>query len=285
MAALLRITASLGLLLYPVFGFAQYPGLSGEPWVGESEAGRCSISQRLDQNSGLAKFQQIGGKRLQFTVEQHPLVAISSDARIYSAPPLWRHDQPLTAIGETQRKRGNRPFHVSADVAEKMLNSLSQGQASLVSYGDPALTDEQEILTLSPAFLYPALDHFRSCVLNLTPFDPRQADLFEVRFGNGQTRLGRQAELRLSQLVKRLAKEPDVTALKIIGFTDNTGEPSNNLEIARMRALSVENYLLATGFRTDFLKRSQLGQAQPRYSNRTAAGRASNRRVEIKIIR
>ena len=284
MAAILRVSTYLSLLLYPVFGVAQYAGLAGEPWTSTSDTEKCAISQRLDHNGGVAKFQQLAGKRLRFTVEQHPLVSINSNAKIYSAPPVWRHDQALSPIGEAQRQRGNQPFRVSADVAEKMLEQLAQGQSNLISYLDPGLKNNEEILTLSPTFLYPALNDFRDCVQNLSPFDTNELDLFEVRFGFGQAKLGRQAERRLSQLVSRLEKEPYVTALNITGFTDNVGHDFKNLEMARMRALSVENYLITAGISLNMLHRSQLGQAQPRYSNRTSAGRAGNRRVEIKII-
>ena len=280
-----RITTCIVLLLTPVFGAAQYPGLAGARWISEAKSQACALSQRLPASGGLVKFQQVAGKRLQFTVTQHPLVTIESESRIYSAPPLWRHNQRLIHLGTTQRKRGNRPFHVSADIAEKMLNGLSQGQATLFSHLEPALTNEQQILTLAPTFLYPALNDFQTCIQNLTPFNPKHLDLFEVRFGYGQGDLGRQAQLRLAQLVDRLTKETDVTELKITGFTDSGGRPFENLEMARMRALSVENYLLAAGISADRLNRSYLGQAQPRYSNHSAAGRAGNRRVEISIIR
>lgn len=264
---------------------AQYPGLTGTSWVNDSEPQLCTISQQLDHSAGLAKFQQRAGQRLQFFIENHPLVTIDGEAKIYSAPALWRHDQPLSPLGTTPRRRGNRPFHIAPDTAEKMLHGLSQGEAAVLSYIDAGLSNEEQILTLAPAFLYPALKNFRSCVRNLTAFDPGKLDLVEIRFGYGQAKLGRQAQLRLSGLVDRIVKEPDVTRLKITGFTDSSGHAHQNLEMARMRALSVENYLLTAGISPDLLKRDQLGPAKPRYSNQTAAGRAGNRRVEIAILR
>lgn len=285
MFATLRRTACLGLLLYSTSSTAQYDGMTGAVWLEKSEADRCSISQTLGPTGGTATFQQREGQRLGFFVDQHPLVSISSDSRIYAAPPLWRHDQPLTLLGETRRARGNRPFQIPAEIAERMLHSLSMGEAALFSHLDPGLTNEVATLTLSPAFLYPALNEFRRCVQALAPFNPNKLDLFEVRFAYGEASLGRQAQARLSRLIQRLEKETDLTAIKITGFTDNGGAVHENLEMARMRALSVENYLLAAGVDSRLLKRGYLGQAQPRYSNQSAAGRAGNRRVEIQITR
>ncbi|MBV1960593.1 MAG: OmpA family protein [Immundisolibacteraceae bacterium] len=283
-----RIQAGLGLLLlYPLTNLAQYPGLTGEPWQVKTGMEKCSMSRQLNQGKAVASFNHETGKRLSFTIEHHPFISIASAVKVYASPSLWRHDQPLVPLGESLRKRGNQPFKISADVAEKMLHYLSQGQGTLFSYQDPSLTKrhKQPQLTLSPAFLQPGLAEFQACVQALKPFDPKLLDRIEIRFNYGSAALSPKALLTLTDLMTRLKKEYNLAGLKISGYTDAGGHNHQNSEMARMRVLSVENHLIAAGIPVELLTSHYLDQGKPRYSNNTAAGRAGNRRVDIQIIR
>lgn len=69
----------------------------------------------------------------------------------------------------------------------------------------------------------------------------------------------------------------------ITGFTDSTGSAKHNLVLSEARARSVTNYLRTNGLKAKtFLSEGQ-GAADPVASNATPAGRAQNRRVEIRI--
>lgn len=280
-----RITTLFGLFLWPQLATAQYPGMGSASWVSEQHDQSCAISQNLPGNKGLVKFQRLAGKRLELTVSEHTLVSADSETGIYAAPPLWRHDQGMIHLGNTQRIRGNQPFQVSADIAEQMLTHLAQGNATIFSYSGQDSTADAGILTLSPTFFAPALADFQNCIKKLRPFDPKKLDLVEVNFDYGGATLDQRAKNRLDGLVKRLSHQGAIKALKITGFTDSGGHAYQNMEMARMRALSVENHLIAAGIDPEKLQFGYLGQSSPRYSNQTPAGRAANRRVEIQILR
>lgn len=74
-----------------------------------------------------------------------------------------------------------------------------------------------------------------------------------------------------------------ITHAQLDGFTDNTGQPSYNLTLSRLRAQAVANGLAATGMRLQDLDIQGLGESNPVTSNHTSAGRAQNRRVAIII--
>ena len=276
------------LLLYPLATLAQYPGLTGDPWQAKTNPSQCTMSRQLDQGNAVATFTHRSGRRLSFSVDQHPFIGIASAVKVYASPSIWRHDQPLIPLGETLRERGNSPFQIGADVAEKMLHYLSQGQGALFSYKDPGLpvnNNHQPLVTLSPAFLQPGLTEFQTCVQGLKPFDPKQMDRIEIRFDYGSANLSKPAMLALAKLMSRLDKESTVGGLKISGFTDAGGHDHQNSEMARMRVLAVENHLISSGIPVDQLTSQYLSQGKPRYNNNTDAGRAGNRRVDIEIIR
>lgn len=74
----------------------------------------------------------------------------------------------------------------------------------------------------------------------------------------------------------------EVAKLEIVGHTDSSGSNAYNLELSQRRADSVRKYL--TGIRVLeglAIEARGAGENEPAASNETAAGRQTNRRVEI----
>ncbi|MCL4122527.1 UNVERIFIED_CONTAM: hypothetical protein GTU68_003905 [Idotea baltica] len=67
------------------------------------------------------------------------------------------------------------------------------------------------------------------------------------------------------------------------GHTDNTGGAALNLRLSEKRANAVKNYLVKRGIDTTRLEAKGFGKGSPVDTNKTRAGRANNRRVEIKV--
>lgn len=67
-----------------------------------------------------------------------------------------------------------------------------------------------------------------------------------------------------------------------IGFTDSQGPAAHNKRLGQRRAEAVCRTLRQMGVRAKF-RSSSRGEDQPRASNKTAAGRAKNRRVELVV--
>jgi OOP family OmpA-OmpF porin len=72
--------------------------------------------------------------------------------------------------------------------------------------------------------------------------------------------------------------------LKLAGYTDNVGSQAFNLRLSRGRAQAVKDYLISKGVSDAQIQSEGYGKSNPIASNRTAAGRALNRRVEFTIF-
>jgi outer membrane protein OmpA-like peptidoglycan-associated protein len=81
-----------------------------------------------------------------------------------------------------------------------------------------------------------------------------------------------------------LAAQEQIKRLSIEGHTDDRGKPEHNLDLSDRRAKSVMRFLVEHGVAAERLEAHGYGQTQPIANNRTANGRAANRRVEFKII-
>ena len=72
--------------------------------------------------------------------------------------------------------------------------------------------------------------------------------------------------------------------VELQGHTDSQGADVYNFDLSQSRADSVRNYLMSRGVQGSRLVAKGYGETQPIADNATAAGRAENRRVVMKVI-
>lgn len=69
-----------------------------------------------------------------------------------------------------------------------------------------------------------------------------------------------------------------------VGHTDSVGADAYNQKLSIRRAEAVKGYLVSKGIDTSRVYTEGKGEKQPIADNKTAAGRAKNRRVEIEVV-
>ena len=104
-----------------------------------------------------------------------------------------------------------------------------------------------------------------------------------VKFQSGKDIITRASYPILNNVVKVLSDKP-AYKLSIEGHTDSQGRDDLNLDLSKRRALAVKKYLQDKGIDESRLTSEGYGETVPVADNNTAAGRAENRRVELKII-
>ncbi|MDQ1297542.1 MAG: OmpA-OmpF porin, family [Campylobacterota bacterium] len=71
----------------------------------------------------------------------------------------------------------------------------------------------------------------------------------------------------------------------IVGHTDNVGSDAYNQKLSEKRANQVKTMLVTQGVSADRLSASGKGESMPVVSNATKADRATNRRIEVELIK
>ncbi len=107
--------------------------------------------------------------------------------------------------------------------------------------------------------------------------------LHNIFFDTRQFTLKTGSELELNRLVALLRENPTVT-IEISGHTDNIGNTKDNVLLSERRAQAVVKYLVDKGIPAERLQAKGYGETKPVADNMTAAGRAENRRTELKIL-
>jgi len=70
----------------------------------------------------------------------------------------------------------------------------------------------------------------------------------------------------------------------VVGHTDSVGSDAYNLKLGERRANAVKAYLVSQGIAPARIYTESKGERMPVADNKTSAGRAKNRRVEVEVI-
>lgn len=85
------------------------------------------------------------------------------------------------------------------------------------------------------------------------------------------------------QKVSNVLKKYPNAKVRVAGYTDSLGNPNYNMDLSERRAYSVAQQLVKDGVPAANVSYIGYGAASPVASNKTAEGRAQNRRVELEI--
>jgi outer membrane protein OmpA-like peptidoglycan-associated protein len=88
----------------------------------------------------------------------------------------------------------------------------------------------------------------------------------------------------LNQVATVMRHAPDITKLRVEGHTDSQGKDAANMTLSQKRSEAVRAYLIKQGVEPERLEARGFGETVPVADNKTANGRAENRRVEFRIM-
>jgi outer membrane protein OmpA-like peptidoglycan-associated protein len=103
-----------------------------------------------------------------------------------------------------------------------------------------------------------------------------------IFFDTGRSVLKPGAKKTLSRIADQL-KNDNTIRISVEGHTDSVGSEEKNQALSEKRANAVREFLVGAGVPADRVTSSGMGKKDPVATNKTAAGRQQNRRVELVI--
>jgi outer membrane protein OmpA-like peptidoglycan-associated protein len=110
----------------------------------------------------------------------------------------------------------------------------------------------------------------------------KQIVLRSVNFDFNKATLRKDAVPILDEALQILKEQGSVDII-VQGHTDSVGSDEYNMKLSRQRADTVRDYFVKHGIAATRITAEGLGESKPVASNKTAGGRAENRRVELHI--
>ena len=92
-----------------------------------------------------------------------------------------------------------------------------------------------------------------------------------------------EGKAKLDDLTSKL-QGMNLEVIIAVGHTDSVGSVAYNQKLSVRRAEAVKAYLVSKGIESNRVYTEGKGKSQPVADNKTAAGRAKNRRVEIEVV-
>ncbi|MDD2951389.1 MAG: OmpA family protein, partial [Sulfuricurvum sp.] len=110
---------------------------------------------------------------------------------------------------------------------------------------------------------------------------PREVTL-HINFGTNLFAIPSSAYKDIDEL-KRFMNDYPMYNIEIIGHTDSVGSEHSNQILSEKRAKSLETLLVKEGIAADRMSSTGMGETKPIASNDDEAGRAQNRRTEVRL--
>jgi outer membrane protein OmpA-like peptidoglycan-associated protein len=101
-----------------------------------------------------------------------------------------------------------------------------------------------------------------------------------IQFETGSSMIKPESYAELDEILKSSVVAEGLK-VGVYGHTDNAGNSDANQKLSEERAKSVKNYLISKGLLEKRIESKGFGQNQPIADNKTANGKAQNRRVQI----
>ena len=101
-----------------------------------------------------------------------------------------------------------------------------------------------------------------------------------IQFETGSSIIKSESYAELDEILKSSVVAEGLK-VGVYGHTDNVGNLDANQKLSEERARSVKSYLISKGLLEKRIESKGFGQNQPIADNKTASGKAQNRRVQI----
>ena len=250
-------------------------------WQVAGDQFACRLSQSV-AGYGEATFVRRAGERAAFELKAWDNPMRPGTAQIFNDPPPWRPGSAAQPVGQGVVAPGSQAMLLPFEQAGRMLAGLASGLQPTIMRSSAAGSESVRVVVSSVGYQQ-AWNDYQTCVSKLLPISAAQAEQSNISFRSGGSVLSDEAKGMLDAILQYVQAADEVSEIVLDGHSDNQGNRLDNRELSRQRALAVRDYLMAQGVEESLFSMRFHGGRYPIASNRTAEGRAANRRVMVRL--
>lgn len=273
-------------------------GFEPDSWRANTSVFRCQIIQTIPL-FGKAVFTQRAGEKPYFYLQSGSTRLKAGEAVLSARTPSWFENTQSMELARVNVKQGTRPLVLSAKQSEVMIAQLSSGFEIALSgsfWFDDTPTKNESLknthakpleLGINNIGFRKAYQRYLNCLAGLVPanFDQIRRTALYFPADVKEIELPLKAIQKIEKVLTLVKHDSSIKMFFIDGHTDNEGNRQENLDVSKVRAELVADYLMRRGVPKEWIKTRWHGERYPAVPNKTRAGRAKNRRVTVRIER
>jgi outer membrane protein OmpA-like peptidoglycan-associated protein len=217
-------------------------------WQVEKSPVRCRLQQAVPRY-GDATFETRAGRPQFFAVEVASNPMRSGPATWVATAPSWSPDRVAQRITSVEVGEGRQPILLDDAEADRLLLALQDGMVPELAR--PGVEVESVRLGLSPVHFQRAYQQYEACIAQLLPYSFEQMASTPIPFERDRADLSAAARQKIDLLLRYVRAERRAPRIHIDVLSDDSFRRVENLELSKLRAQSVNDYLVSRGIEKD----------------------------------
>lgn len=264
-------------------------GINESGWQSSGSVFECSLTHDVPYY-GTAVFSTRAGESSEFYLSAISSRFKAGKGRLVSRAPVWK-GKAETTLGNIGIKKGLKPLWLNSNYAERMMSELFNGmEVEVINEAWYEGAEKPPMrLAISNIGFRAEYQKYQMCLAGLLPnnFDQlrRTALYFEPNVPESSSDLNPYIRRKLENILLLVKHDKGIQHFYVDGHASAPGDRQYNLDLSKRRAELVRDYLTQGGISADKITLRWHGERYPVASNNTAAGRAKNRRVTIRLER
>lgn len=286
-------SSGIAILLAMLAAQAQAVRYSNEinpsSWSTHSSVFECRLEHSVPYY-GDAVFRTRAGEASAFYLRASTSRFEAGTASVVAKSPVWKSHTERQDLGDISVKRGKRPLWLDSKHAENYLSQLYQGRE--LEFIRPTWYHNEKApamdLVVKTIGFREAYDQYLSCLAGLLPrnYDQMRRTALYYSVGDAESDGLSNSNIQSLEYILALVKHDNkIRKFYIDGHASSPGDRTDNLELSKMRAEIVADWLRNRGIPEDWMVVRWHGERYPVATNATKGGRAKNRRVTVRIDR
>ncbi len=272
----------LSLVSIPLNAVTYQSRLERTEWLVSTSIYECQMEQSIP-DFGRASFYHYAGESPTFLLLSETSRMKAGKAALTTVPPFWKPGGEIRRLGYVDVKEGKSPISLDDSLTYQLMHELYNGRQ--VEFMRRSWFAGQQRITVgvSNVNFRGAYDQYVECLAQLLPVNFSQVERISLQYPDGEDRLEAKQLQKLEDILTFVTAPTGVQSFYIDGHTDSIGTRAENLDISKQRAESVKKILVGGGVSDEQILVRWHGERYPIASNRTAQGRAKNRRVTVRL--
>src|SRR5690606_27211312 len=258
--------------------------LTEATWQAKGSVFECGLSHPMG-DYGAARFSRRAGEQEVFSLELKQAVLAPGKGHLQAVWPDWRPVAAPVSLGSVEIMADKKKVRLEQERAQLLQQHLQAGQRLMVLRPATAEGRPPVRVILEPINFPSGYQQYQQCLARLLPANYEQVKRTAIYFPADANNLPAAERRKLDWLIRYVKADSSIQSIVIDGHTDSVGMRPDNLEVSKERAEMIADYLLKAKIPAEYLVTRWHGERYPVASNKTAQGRALNRRVTLRLER